>query len=171
MNLNDIIVKVDAPYPELENVKEDAMTVAVLKNLASSRRGELNAVMTYIYQSVISNEIMMEFADIMEEIAIVEMMHLDMLLHAVQEFGGQPKYEDYQGTAYTTNFVNYSSKLKDILENNIRAEETAIEDYQHAIKKVTNQSLKDLFMRIIEDEKQHIKVFKQVRDSVNFLSI
>ena len=32
-------------------------------------------------------------------------------------------------------------------------------------------NLKDLFMRIIEDEMQHIEVFKRIRDNVEFMSI
>jgi len=36
---------------------------------------------------------------------------------------------------------------------------------------VTNQSLKDLIGRIIEDEQIHLNIFKNLKNTVNFLSI
>ena len=171
MNLSEIEVRVNKPYPEIENAQEDFTTVNVLKNLANSRIGEIAGVMQYIYQSVIADKTDEEIASIFEEIGIVEMMHLDMLIHAISEFGGVPRYEDAIGNSFNSANLNYTMKLKEMLENNIRAESMAIENYQMAIDKVKNQSLKDLFARIIEDEKRHLEIFKSIRDNVRFMSI
>ncbi len=171
MNFSDIEVKVNKPYPELSDVQEDTTTVNILKNLASSRAGELTGILQYIYQSVIADKTNAEIAEIFEEIGIVEMMHLDMLMHAISEFGGVPKYEDSQGNFYNTTNINYTMKLRDMLDNNIRIENIAIENYQMAISRVKNQSLKDLFARIIEDEKRHVEIFKTIRDNVEFMSV
>ena len=135
MNFNDVDIKVNKPYPEIINAREDMETVAVLKNLASSRAGELAGVMTYIYQSVVADKTNEEIAEIFEEIGVVEMMHLDMLMHAITMFGGIPKYDDAQNNFFNTAGLNYSVKLKDMLENNIRAESVAIENYEMAIKR------------------------------------
>ncbi len=170
MNLKDIKVKIDKPYPEIVGACDDTMTVSILKNLIS-RPGELGAVLQYIYQSVVADKTMEEIGGIIEEIGIVEMIHLDLLMHAVTDFGGVPKYEDGQGNYFNTNCINYTTKLKEMLDNNIRAENMAINSYREAIKRVKNESLKNLFSRIIEDEEQHIKVFQYIRDSVRFLSI
>ena len=99
------------------------------------------------------------------------MIHMDLLMHAVTDFGGVPKYEDSQGNYFSTNCINYTTKLKEMLDHNIRAENMAINNYREAIKRVKNESLKNLFSRIIEDEEQHIKAFQQIRDNVRFLSI
>lgn len=171
MNFENIKVKVDKPYPEITNANIDMQTVSILKNLANSRGGELRAVLQYIYQSVIADNVEQEIASIFEEIGIVEMMHLDMLMHAITQFGGTPEYLDSQRNFFNTNIINYTTKLSEMLESNIQAETIAIDNYNQAISLVENQSLKDLFSRIIEDENQHIQVFKKIRDSVNFLSI
>jgi len=171
MNFSDIEVKVNKPYPEIIGAQDDSQTVAVLKNLAFSRVGELTGVLTYIYQSVIADKTNEEIAGIFEEIGIVEMIHQDMLMHAITSFGGNPKYEDGQGNFYNTANINYSMKLRDMLENNIRAESVAIENYNMAKDKVKNQSLKDLFARIIEDEERHVEIFKRIRDNVQFMSV
>lgn len=171
MDFSEIEVKVNHPYPEIREAQDDAQTVAVLKNLAFSRVGEITGVLQYIYQSVIADKTKEEIAEIFEEIGVVEMLHLDMLMHAITEFGGNPKYEDAQSNYFNTSVVNYSMKLREMLDSNIRAESIAIENYNMAINKVKNQSLKDLFQRIIEDEQRHIEVFKQIRDSVEFMSV
>ena len=171
MNFENITVKIDKPYPQITNAKDDPQTVAVLKNLANTRSGELRAVLQYIYQSVVADGVEEEIATIFEEIGIVEMMHLDMLMHSITEFGGTPEYNDSQRNFFNANMVNYTTKLSEMLDNNIQGESLAIENYKQAILRVENQSLKDLFARIIEDEVQHIKVFKKIRDSVRFLSV
>ena len=171
MNFEDLQVKINKPYPELVDVMEDMSTVAILKNLVSGRVGELPATLQYVYQSVIAGKTNQEISDVFEEIGVVEMIHMDMLMHAVTLFGGVPKYEDSQGNFYNTANVNYSLKLREMLDNNIRAETMAIENYQMAIGKVKNESLKDLFARIIEDEQRHLEIFKKIRDNVEFMSV
>ena len=171
MNLDNIRVRVDKDYPEIVGASDCKKTVNILKNLATSRHGELTAILQYTYQSVVADKFMDNISDILEEISIVEMMHLEMLMHAIVDFGGQPKYEDGQGQVFNSLNINYSMKLKEMLDNNINAEMMAIEQYRHAIDMVSNASLKNLFARIIEDENRHIEVFKEIRDSVTFLSI
>ena len=168
--MKDFELKVDKPYPHIINATDDPMTVSILKNLIASKAGELTGVLQYVYQSVVADKTNEEIAEVLEEIGIVEMMHMDILMHAVTEFGGLPKYEDGRGNPYSTQYINYSPKLKDMLDNNILAEKMAIEEYQQAVAKVKNESLKDLLNRIIEDEVRHLEAFKYLRDSVQFLS-
>jgi bacterioferritin len=171
MNFEDVVVRSNKPYPEIVGAQSDSRTVCVLKNLATSRVGELGAILQYTYQGVVADKIMQDVAKILEEISIVEMMHLEMLMHAITEFGGIPKYEDCQGLSFNAKYVNYSMKLHEMLNNNILGEKTAINNYQQAINLVENESLKKLFARIIEDEEMHIKVFEKIKNNVEFLSI
>lgn len=171
MNFDDLEVRINKPYPEITDAQEDTNIVAILKNLTTGRFGELAGVLQYVYQSVIADKTRQDIAKIFEEIGIVEMMHMDMLMHSITDFGGVPKYEDSKGNFFNTANVNYALKLRDMLENNIRAETLAIDNYQNAILRVNNQSLKDLFKRIIEDEQRHLEVFKLIRDNVEFMSV
>lgn len=171
MNLDNIRVRVDKDYPEIVDAVDCKKTVNIIKNLATSRHSELTAILQYTYEAVIADKFMDNIGGIIEEISIVEMMHLELLMHAIVDFGGQPKFEDSQGQIFNTSNINYTMKLKEMLDNNINAEMMAIEQYSHAIDMVSNASLKELFARIIEDEKRHIEVFKEIRDNVTFLSI
>ena len=169
MNIRDLQIKLDKPYPEIVNAEDDALTVNILKNLASSRTGELAGVMQYIYQSVIADKTNEDIASVFEEIGVVEMMHLDMLMHAITAFGGLPKFEDANGNFFNTANLNYSDRLIDMLENNIRAETMAIDNYLVAIDNVNNESLKRLLERIIEDERRHLEIFNRIKSSVKFM--
>ncbi|MBR4998802.1 MAG: hypothetical protein IKY10_02870 [Clostridia bacterium] len=171
MNFDNIEVRVNKPYPEIKNANDDMSTVSILKNLANGRVGEIGASTQYVFQSVVADKSNEDIAKVFEEIGIVEMMHLDMLMHAISDFGGVPRYEDSQGNFFNTATLNYTLKLKEILDNNIKAETMAIENYKMAILRVNNESLKSLFERIIEDEMRHIEIFKRIRDNVQFLSI
>ena len=99
------------------------------------------------------------------------MMHLDLLMHAIADFGGIPKYEDASGYSFNVSNINYSLKLKDMLQNNIKDEMMAIEAYTTAKERVKNQSLKNLLDRIILDEQKHLEVFKQLLNNVTFMSV
>lgn len=171
MDLNNILVKAAGDYPQIVDATDDNLTVAILKDLAFSKQGELGAVLTYIFQSTIADKSNSELGELFEEIAITEMAHLGLLMHAITAFGGLPKYETGNGVPFNVNWVNYSTKLKDMLEQNIRGEQIGIDNYNQAIKMVKNQSLKDLFARIILDEQKHIEAQKQVQATVQFLSI
>lgn len=171
MNFDDVEVRINKPYPEIVDAVDDRQTVSILKNLATSRSGELGGILQYIYQSVVADKVMEDAAKMFEEIGVVEMIHLSLLMHAIQDFGGVPKYEDAQGNIFNTSGINYSMKLKDMLDNNILAEKQAIDEYKRAIEKVKNQSLKSLLSRILEDEELHLAIFKRIRDNVTFFAI
>ena len=132
--------------------------------------GELGGILTYIFQSNIADISEPELGELFEEIAITEMVHLNLIMHAITMFGGTPKYETEAGYFNTAN-LNYSTKLKDMLEHNIADESHAIAAYTEAVRRVDNESLKALFNRIILDEQLHLETFKKLKDSVQFLSI
>lgn len=171
MDLKNFNVKSKQPYPEIKDAIKCPKTVSILKNLMSGQDSELAAVLQYFYQSSLSKDMEKEISDILEEISIVEMMHMEMLSHAIVDFGGEPRYENGMGQTFCANSVNYTAQLRKMLDANILGEEKAIENYKRAIEKVDNQSLKDLFARIIEDEKLHIKIFNHIKDNVRFMSI
>ena len=170
MDLNNLQVKAGTSYPEIKDAINCPKTVRILKNLMSGSESELKTILQYFYQSSISKKIEKDISNILEEISIVEMMHMGLLSHAIVDFGGEPRYENGMGQFFNTSTINYSTKLRDILDKNIVGEERSIEGYNQAIENVDNQSLKALLKRIIEDEKLHIKILTHLRDNVKFMS-
>lgn len=171
MEINNIQIRGNSSYPEIANATNDPSTVAILKELLSSKQGEIAGIMQYFYQSSIARQADPSIADILEEISVVEMVHMGLLMNAIVSFGGMPKYNNGKGQPFNASYVNYSTKLKDMLDANIVGEQQAIKDYLNAQNLVKNQSLKNLLNRIIEDEQLHLTAFKTMRSTVGFLSL
>lgn len=170
MDFKNFIVKENAPYPEIVDADNNPKVVKILKNLMSSNESELTAILQYFYQSSVAKNLDKNIASVLEEISIVEMMHLEQLSNAIVMFGGNPRYESAQGQFFSTSNINYTNRLREMLDRNIELEQNGIEAYRHSIEMVENKSLKELFERIIKDEKLHIKIFKQIKDNVRFMS-
>ena len=168
MKYDDIKVKCDEPYPEIVDAENSPHTVSILKNLASGRSGEFTAISQYTYQHIVSNSHEEDVAKILEEIGIVEMRHLEMLSSAIVSFGGKPVFQDGRGQYFTTSYANYTTNLKEMLKSNVRMESGAVTDYEQAAQRVNNESLKQLLLRIRDDERLHLKVFKHLLESVEF---
>lgn len=152
------------PYPDVNQALPDPETVEVIKGVRTGSGGEFTAIAQYIYQNnrITNNE---AFTNAMLQIALVEMMHLDMLGDAIQALGGKPTFDD--GKYYwQAGEVNYADTLVDMLKADIASEEGAIADYERAITMTQNEEVKALFRRIIEDEKQHLRFFREMLNKV-----
>ncbi len=160
-NFLDLPTRSTLPFPVLTNVVPSAKTVQLLKKLCYSKGSELTAITTYLYQDWQLYPKYQDIANELEQISIAEMTHLDVLSNAIVAFGGTPNYS-FEETFWTGKNVSSSTRLPDIMYENIMAENKAIEDYEEAIKNVDNESLKKIFEKIIEDEKTHISIFQAI---------
>lgn len=166
-NLNrQINLSLDEPYPEITNAEPSLFEVRWLKWLASSRKSEFSALNTYLYQFFVLRKAFPEIADTLRRISIVEMEHFEKLSNAIVAFGGNPNLTDGRGNVWTGRNVSNLRNVREILNFNIRAEREAIETYEDAILKTRNESLQDLYKRIIEDEKIHISVLESLLSSL-----
>ncbi len=171
MNIQNIVVKSDRPYPELTDTSADPSTVDMLKNLVASRMGILSSALQHMCQSVVAEKTSPEIGSVFQEMGVVEVMHLNMLMHAITQFGGQPRLEDSARNPYSAAALNTSPKLKDMLDFDLQQKQYMIRELTTAQQRVKNASLADLLTRIIEDERLHQTALNQIKDNVEFLSI
>ena len=171
MNLSNIVLKQVGEYPQIVGANMDNKTVGVLKDLISARGGELNSVLQYIYQSTIADITDADLGELFEEIAIIDMEHIGLLMHAITDFGGKPTYENSNGVPFNANCVRYLDKLKEMLSLNISETETSIDNYHRAIEMVNNESLKQLLGHIVKNKHLRLDALKQIISTVKFLSV
>jgi len=148
-----------APYPQVKGTHDPA-TVALLKEDYAGAHGELTGILLYIFQQarIEGNQAL---SNALLQIAIVEMMHLDLLVDAITDLGGSPSFDD--GKFYwDASKVNYATSLKDMLAADILAEETAIANYERHATMTNNESVKALLERIIKDERLHLRFFREM---------
>ena len=153
------------PFPQLVDVQRSTSTVQILKDLAYDRHSEMTAATTYMHQDWQLYPQYPKIANALEQIAITEMTHLDALSNAIVAFGGNADYVK-DGDAWTARWVDLGTSLPEMLQRNIDAENKAIQSYERAIGNVSNESLKAIFRKIIEDEQAHIAIFSSI---INYL--
>lgn len=158
-------VKLDIPYPEIKVEGENLYYAELLSQDYAGMVSETTASMLYSYQhfnTFNSNE---EFSKVIEEISVVEMMHLEMLGKTIKLLGKEPIYKTCESRSgdcvmWSATNVSYDSDIKDMLKTNIRGEMTAIKNYEHHKKIIDDKYIKELLERIILDEKRHIEIFE-----------
>lgn len=92
-----------------------------------------------------------------EKIAIEEMKHAEAIAERLAYFGGTPTTKPSP--------INVGNDLTEMLEQDVKDEEKAIELYKRIIEKA--QEEKDhttarLFRKILEDEEEHLDTFKSL---------
>ena len=150
--------KSNLPYPDIKVEIENIEYAKLLMYPYASMISEDTATHLYMYQSFILDD---NIGKILENIAIVEMNHLEMLAKTINLLGLKPKYKS-NDIPWTSNYVNYNTNLKDILKINIEAETLAIKNYQNLIKVINDKYIKKMLERIIVDEEIHLKIFNDL---------
>ncbi len=148
----------ELPYPEI-TPREDIADAKLLMPSYGGATSELTAILTYAFQSYICYDIE-ELKYPLEQIAIVEMRHHELLGTTITKLGGYPIMGNR--TYWNGSFVDYTLEPKKFLEQNIISEETAILNYERTILNLNDDQVKLLLERIILDEEIHIKVFKEL---------
>lgn len=155
--------KSNRPYPNPMVEKENVYYAKLLLELYVGEVSEESAIHLYLYQSLIENN-NKEFATIISHIAEVEMHHLKLLGKTIKLLGLRPVYgtlsRDNKVTFWSGKNVNYATSLKQILEIDIKSEVQTVRNYEYLLTKINDKYVKELIVRIIEDERIHINIFK-----------
>lgn len=157
------------PYPavNIDSTLEPEV-VSLLITSYSGVKGEITAIFQYSYQSFYNKPTSCELHEILEEISINEMVHLEVLSQILLSQKIDPKFCRYIDNnkniceAWSTNNVNYEKDIEKFLKYNIFLEQAAIDVYNEIINKTSCLDLKSIINRIVEDEKVHLKIFNNL---------
>ena len=154
------------PYPTTDEICPDAYSLAVISPAYASSTGELNSVLQYLYHSFnFEKQGLNDYAEILESIAIAEMLHLKLLGKMILALGAQPIYCQNPPTAYnfySAKYVSYSRNLTNMIEDDIMGEKRAIYKYSKMLLRLKNEQVKAIVSRISEDEKLHIEALNEI---------
>lgn len=161
--------KANKPYPE---VKVERSNLDYAKLLLEDYAGEVSedtAVHLYLYQHLVSDDIWAYYAKVIENISIVEMHHLEILGKLIKLLGLDPAYvsfKDQRLVAWTSKYVNYTTNLNEMLDVDIASETKAIQKYKEHVQMIDDKYIKQILMRIIEDEKIHLNIFNNLKELI-----
>lgn len=154
------------PYPIVQVQRPNINYAKMLMEDYAGSNSEDSAVHLYLYQSLVSNGQFQKYSDILSHISVVEMRHLRMLGEVIKLLGLDPVFgtlpNDEIFRFWTAGNVDYTVDLKYMLQLDITGEIRAIENYERQKVVIQDQYIKSLLSRIIEDEKIHLQIFKDL---------
>jgi bacterioferritin len=151
------------PYPELKVTAPNRIYAEILMDDYSGIVSEFTAVNQYLYHHFVTDETNKEVAKMIENIAIVEMLHMEMLASLILKLGGNPVFRGGRSTArnfWNGRLVYYGKNLCNRLEADLDSEFKAIKNYEAHIKLIDDPYIQNVLRRIILDEDVHIKLFE-----------
>lgn len=152
------------PKPKVEQ-KNVEYAKLLLQNYAGNT-SEDTAIHLYLFQSFILSKVDAKIANDLFQISIVEMHHLKLLGKTIELLGISPEFITLHShpeskVYWTSENVKYKTSLNEILEINIENESKAIKTYQEHYRMIEDKYVKELLLRIIEDEKIHLEYFQK----------
>ena len=161
--------KVDIPYPKIMIKKKNPQMARMIMHSYAGDVSEDTAIHQYMFQSIVLQKETKEVAEILEQIAIVEMRHLQILGELIRELGVYPIYLDPivdQHEFWSAKYVNYEVNLKEMLILNMEAEQKAILQYNSLIHVIDEEDVKTILKRIVLDERLHLEIFEKLLQSL-----
>ena len=153
------------PYPPVQPGR-DHQTASLLLEDYSGAASELTAVPQYFYASAQMQGRCQAIYETMKQVAIAEMLHLDLLAQAIIAKGGDPRYVTMGGRkperCWNSGVIAYSKDPACILLESIDAEQGAINQYRRHIRCIEDVSVQALLERIVLDEERHLQLFQQL---------
>ena len=113
---------------------------------------EYTVVLQYMFHSYMSGN--HEVKKQLEDQAINEMQHLGWLAEEMAGSGGSPVIEHTK--------VDKSEITSDMLKADIKIEKEVADTYDHAAKETKDEGLKELLLRIRDNERYHLDVFNDL---------
>jgi len=153
---------VNAPYPDTSNACPCESDAALLSFDYAGRVSELTAITGYLFREHMTPGTCADVAAAFEQIAVVEMCHLDLLGATIAALGACPVYAAGCGQRrmpWNAAFVDYSTDLCTMLRRSIAEERDAIAQYRAHIPRLCQPCVRALIERIILDEELHVRVF------------
>ena len=153
-----------SPYPEIKVVKPNLQYAEILMDDYAGVVSEFSAISQYLYHHYFFNEIDKELGETLQGIAIIEMMHMNMLAETIRKLGGSPVIRGSNstyGNYWNGSYVRYGTLLCEQLKSDIDIEYEAIKAYRNHISIICDGHVQAILQRIILDEKAHISYFNR----------
>ena len=153
-----------SPYPAVKVLSTNLNYAEILMDDFAGVVSEFTAISQYLYHHFLFKQIYQELGELLENLSITEMLHMEILADTIKKLGGNPVLRgsnSTQGGFWSGKFVYYGTNLCEQLKADIDAEYKAIDEYQKHIYYIADPYVQAILQRIILDEKVHIRLFNQ----------
>jgi bacterioferritin len=155
-----VIVAAPGPYPEAAVSSPSTAYAALLLEDYAGRASELTAVHQYVYHHLVTPEGYGWLGQLFEDVAAVEMRHLELLGETIRLLGADPRFFGQDGRHWDSGAVAYQDALRAQLTADVEAEAGAIAQYERHYALIADPWIRQLLARIIADEQLHLFLFR-----------
>lgn len=148
------------PYPDPAVRGSNLEYAALLLDDYAGRAGELTAICQYVYHHLVVPDPFAWVADLLADVAVVEMRHLELLGETIRLLGADPRFYAEDGAYWGARHVAYREGLRQQLEADVEAERAAIAQYERHCVLIADEHIRKLLTRIIADEQLHLFLFR-----------
>ena len=155
-------VHANYPYPDVRIEEENSSYARYILDNVGGHNSEMTTISFYFSSALHVNS---ELITLLNRINQVEMRHLMIFSSLAQKLGETALLWTNCGRRkvwWSPSFIDYPANLSEILENAYHGEQSTIEKYQWQMDKISDCYVKKILYRIIEDEKIHKNIFKQL---------
>lgn len=148
-------IKVCKPNPYYANLLRDSY---------SGRDSEFTKICQYLYHHFVISEINQDIADILYNIAKVEMKHMEMLARLIIQLDGDPIFKagEESKSYWKSDYVYYGINIYDMLRKNLSNEYKALRHYEENLLIIQDNYIKDVLKSIMDDERIHIELLNSI---------
>jgi len=153
-----------SPYPEIKVRCPNLHYAEMLMDDYAGAVSEFTAINQYLYHHFFFQKVGKKLGELMENIAINEMRHMEILADLIIQLGGNPVIRggcSTEGRFWTGNLIYYGANIREQLQADINAECQAIKGYQKHIRLISDTYIQAVLQRIILDERVHLRLFAQ----------
>ena len=156
-------IRASGPYPPVQvQGKNPVYAEMMLGNIGGSN-SEMSAVAHYRYAHVVLED--EHLAELVHQISMVEMQHLDDFSHLAKLLGAEPRMWQSCGCKkvyWSPAYVDYEfCNKRELLQKFIAEEKNAIRKYTAQINCISDPDVAAVLQRIIEDEQEHVKTWEE----------
>lgn len=152
-----------APYPPIKVLGPNPYYAELLMDDYAGMVSEFTAISQYLYHHFYFHHINKELGELLENVSITEMLHMEMLAETIIKLGGTPLIRgsfSTSGDFWKGTFVYYGTNVCEQLQADLNSEFKAIDAYSRHIRCIGDPNVKLILQRIILDEKVHVRLFK-----------
>jgi bacterioferritin len=153
-----------SPYPEIKVLGLNLCYACLLMDDYAGVVSEFTAISQYLYHYFFFKDIDKKLGELLENVSITEMLHMEMLADTIKKLGGNPLIRgtySTMGNFWNGSLIYYGTHLCEQLKADIDSEYKAIEEYKKHIFMIGDPYIKAILKRIILDEKVHIRLFNE----------
>lgn len=154
----------DIPYPTLDTIDTDVRSGQILSFAYATNNGEVTATLQYSFQHFVLDTYDKKIAYTLQQIALAEMTHVEILAKTMLRLGVTPTFTQYPNSRryYDTSCVSQTTTLSKMLMDDLKSELNAIVEYKKIVAALQNDQVAAIVERIILDEQLHVETIKQL---------